>query len=170
MMRYPYARTRVGEVRAYDSPTNPNQGSNMSSTCPPFPTPAQQWAAEQCGMPASSCRRWPIGFLFQNVAAGAISTITVVAQRAGWPDRLTFDSTEAANFNVQEIKVGSRSQEMTSTTGEYPASGLSEVAVDSRLILDPVDTGTNVSIRVRNKSAAVSNLTGMLFCWTTGQT
>ena len=97
-------------------------------------------------------RRCPLGFVPTSVGAGATLNIPGAPQNLFRPERLVVPSDIASDFGIVDIKVGNTSQFVQNV--EIPASLFSEVAINTAVQFDSAEVGNQISISVRNKSAA----------------
>jgi hypothetical protein len=112
--------------------------------------------------PPADDREWPIGFdSVAAVAAGATANITQRPQELFRPERIVIPAAIAASFLVNDIKVGNRSQFLSS--GALPAATFSETSFGVRLLLDTCQVAMDLALNVTNVSAgAVRFLATML--------
>ena len=97
-------------------------------------------------------RRYPLGFIPTVIAAGTSSAVPSAPQNLFRPERLVIPSDIAFDLGVRDIKVGNQSQLVQSA--EVPAALFSEVAINTGVTFDTAEVGNQVSVDVRNKSAA----------------
>jgi hypothetical protein len=97
-------------------------------------------------------RRYPLGFIPTAIAAGTSSAVPSAPQNLFRPERLVIPSDIAFDLGVRDIKVGNQSQLVQSA--EVPAALFSEVAINTGVTFDTAEVGNQVSVDMRNKSAA----------------
>jgi hypothetical protein len=97
-------------------------------------------------------RRFPLGFQPTTVTAGSTSNIPAAPQDMFRPERLVIPSDIAFDFGVQDVKVGNTSQLVSG--GEVPAAIFTEVAIDTHVHFKTAEIGNQMSVSVRNKTAA----------------
>jgi hypothetical protein len=97
-------------------------------------------------------RRYPLGFVPTSVAATTSAAIPAAPQNLYRPERLVIPSDIAFDLGVRDIKVGNQSQ--LAQSAEVPAAIFSEVAINTGVTFDTAEVGNQVSVDVRNKSAA----------------
>ncbi len=105
-------------------------------------------------------RRYPLGFQPTNVAIAATLQIPASPQNLFRPERLVIPSDIAFDLGVVDIKVGNASQLVQSV--EVPAAVFSEVAEDTNITFDTAEVGNQISVQIRNKSAAAVEFTAGL--------
>ena len=101
-------------------------------------------------------RELPIGF--DSVTAVVKSTSTKLTQRPQVlfrPERLSIDDTLSAFFTVDDLKVGNKSQLVSS--GSLPASTFSSKAFGMRLKMDTADPAIDVVLSITNIDAAADH-------------
>jgi hypothetical protein len=97
-------------------------------------------------------REWAVGFdSGVAIAAGASATITQRPQVLFRAERLVIPATTAASFLISDIKVGNKSQ--TVSSGSLPAAAFSETAFGVRLLLDTCAVAMDLVLIVNNFSA-----------------
>lgn len=82
------------------------------------------------------------------VSAGTAATIQLQPQQLFRTERLIIPSDIAPFFRIDDIRVGNRSQLVT--TGSLPGSAFSEVAIDAYVEFDSADIGNLISLTVFN--------------------
>ena len=97
-------------------------------------------------------RRYPLGFVPTTITAGTSLQIPSAPQNLYRPERLVIPSDIAFDAGVRDIKIGNTSQLVQSV--EVPAALFSEVAINTGVTFDTAEVGNQVSVDVRNKSAA----------------
>ncbi len=105
-------------------------------------------------------RRYPLGFVPTAVAAATTVQIPSAPQNLYRPERLVIPSDIAFDAGVADIKVGNQSQLVQSV--EVPAALFSEVAINTGVTFDTAEVGNQVSVNIRNKSAAAFEFTAGL--------
>lgn len=97
-------------------------------------------------------RRYPLGFIPTPIPAGTSLAIPSAPQNLFRPERLVIPSDIAFDLGIRDIKVGNQSQLVQSA--EVPAALFSEVAINTGVTFDTAEVGNQVSVDMRNKSAA----------------
>ena len=97
-------------------------------------------------------RRYPLGFIPTTITAGTSLAIPSAPQNLFRPERLVIPSDIAFDLGLRDIKVGNQSQLVQSA--EVPAALFSEVAINTGVTFDTAEVGNQVSVDMRNKSAA----------------
>lgn len=105
-------------------------------------------------------RRYPLGFVPTAVAAATSVQVPSAPQNLYRPERLVIPSDIAFDAGVADIKVGNQSQLVQSV--EVPAALFSEVAINTGVTFDTAEVGNQVSVTIRNKSAAAFEFTAGL--------
>ena len=105
-------------------------------------------------------RRYPLGFVPTAVAAATSVQVPSAPQNLYRPERLVIPSDIAFDAGVADIKVGNQSQLVQSV--EVPAALFSEVAINTGVTFDTAEIGNQVSVTIRNKSAAAFEFTAGL--------
>ena len=105
-------------------------------------------------------RRYPLGFAVTNIVGGAAAIVPANPQNLFRAERLIIPSDIAFDLGVRDIKVGVQSQ--FAQNQEVPAAMFSEVAIDTGMGFDTAEIGNQVSIDVRNKTAAAVDFTAAL--------
>lgn len=105
-------------------------------------------------------RRYPLGFVPTAIAAATTVQVPSAPQNLYRPERLVIPSDIAFDAGVADIKVGNQSQLVQSV--EVPAALFSEVAINTGVTFDTAEIGNQVSVNVRNKSAAAFEFTAGL--------
>lgn len=97
-------------------------------------------------------RRYPLGFIPTDVPPAVQLNIPAAPQNLFRSERLIIPSDIAFDFGVRDVKVGNQSQLAQSV--EVPGAMFSEVAIDTQVTFDTAEVGNQISIDVRNKTAA----------------
>ena len=106
--------------------------------------------------PSSKPRLFPIGFTSGGtVAASGTVIITSRPQILFRPERLIVPSSLAANFQINDIRVGKNSQLVQASP--LPASAFVETAIDTRMTLDTAQEGIDLSLNVTNTDAVTAH-------------
>lgn len=105
-------------------------------------------------------RRYPLGFIPTDIAAAATELIPSTPQNLFRPERLVIPSDIAFDAGIRDVKVGNQSQFVE--TSEVPGSLFSEVAINTGVTFDTAEIGNQISVDVRNKSAALFEFTAGL--------
>lgn len=105
-------------------------------------------------------RRYPLGFTVTSVAAASAATIAAQPQALFRSERLVIPSDIAFDLGVSDVKVGNTSQ--FAQNAEVPAAIFSEVAIDTHVGFDTAEVGNQISVAVRNKTAAAVEFTAAL--------
>lgn len=105
-------------------------------------------------------RRYPLGFVPTAVAAATSVQVPSAPQNLYRPERLVIPSDIAFDSGVADIKVGNQSQLVQSV--EVPGALFSEVAINTGVTFDTAEVGNQVSVTIRNKSAAAFEFTAGL--------
>ena len=105
-------------------------------------------------------RRYPLGFIPTDIAAAATELIPSTPQNLFRPERLVIPSDIAFDAGVRDVKVGNQSQFVE--TSEVPGSLFSEVAINTGVTFDTAEIGNQISVDIRNKSAALFEFTAGL--------
>ena len=106
-------------------------------------------------------RQFPIGFAFENIAAGDEEDIEVKPQVYFRGERLAIPPSIARFFDVLDIKVGKDSQ--LAATGTMPGESFSAHAVGVRMELDTAKPGIVITLRVRNVDTAAHDFKAVLY-------
>ncbi|MGH7285009.1 MAG: hypothetical protein ACRELY_26070 [Polyangiaceae bacterium] len=106
-------------------------------------------------------RQFPIGFGFENIAAGDEEDIEVKPQVYFRGERLAIPPSIARYFDVLDIKVGKDSQ--LAATGTMPGESFSAHAVGVRMELDTAKPGIVITLRVRNVDTAPHDFKAVLY-------
>lgn len=93
-------------------------------------------------------RRLPMGPDPVVVPTGDTVTIQLQPQQLFRTERLVIPSEIAPFFRIDDIKIGNRSQLVT--TGSLPATAFSEVSIDCYVEFDSADIGNLISLTVTN--------------------
>ena len=102
-----------------------------------------------------------LGFTSLAVGAGATANITSRPQVIFRPERLVIPSSIAANFIVDDIRIGKNSQ--FTAAGAIPAELFAENAVGVRLKMDTAQISQDIVLSVTNTSAgALDFYAGMI--------
>lgn len=118
---------------------------------------AQQIAMRNSGLVVNTDlnrkRRYPLGFVPTDIAAGAALQIPASPQNLYRPERLVIPSDIAFDCGVRDVKIGNTSQFVQAT--EVPGALFSEVAINTGVTFDTAEVGNQVSVDIRNKSTAL---------------
>lgn len=97
-------------------------------------------------------RRYPLGFIPTSIPAATTTAVPSAPQNLYRPERLVIPSDIAFDLGVRDIKIGNQSQLVQSV--EVPAALFSEVSINTGVTFDTAEVGNQVSVDMRNKSAA----------------
>lgn len=128
----------------------------MAAGCPP---PDAQVVQVQ-ERPYTRANKFPLGFGSTTVAAGASATIRVQPQEPFKGKRLVVPSSIGANFTIDDIRVGNRSQLVVS--GALPALTFSEQGWGVEVNLDTAQVSQFIELDVTNISGASQVFRGSL--------
>jgi hypothetical protein len=103
----------------------------------------------------------PLGFSREAVAPGDTVVIIGRPQVLFRGRRLLVGSSIAANFTIEDIKVGRNSQLVG--TGPQPAEAFRDTATGDNISLDTCPPGVDITITVRNIGGAASDFRATLF-------
>ena len=106
-------------------------------------------------------REFPMGFGLTAIAAGAQQIINANPQVNFRPSRLVIPDNVAPSFQVNDLKIGMRSQFVA--PGSLPAASFTQQAVGTAMALDTVNVGQFVTLDVTNTSVQAANFTASLF-------
>jgi hypothetical protein len=96
----------------------------------------------------TAARRFPLGFVSGSIPPGGFADVKANPQIAFRAERLVIPNTLADFFSIVDLKVGNRSQFVSS--GEVPALVFSEQGVGIALRMDTAQVSQDVVISVRN--------------------
>ena len=113
---------------------------------------AMRHAGAVVNQPNSKRRRYPLGFVVTTIVASSSGTVPAAPQNLYRPERLVIPSDIAFDLGVSDLKVGNQSQFTASV--EVPGALFSEVAIDTGVLFDTAEVGNQISIALRNKTAA----------------
>ena len=102
--------------------------------------------------PLDRKRRYPLGFVPTDIIAANSQSIPAAPQNMFRPERLVIPSDISFDVGVKDIKVGNQSQLAQSV--EVPGALFSEVAIDTQVTFDTAEVGNQISVDIRNKTAA----------------
>jgi hypothetical protein len=102
--------------------------------------------------PLDRKRRYPLGFVPTDIIASNSQSIPAAPQNLFRPERLVIPSDISFDVGVKDIKVGNQSQLAQSV--EVPGALFSEVAIDTQVTFDTAEVGNQISVDIRNKTAA----------------
>jgi hypothetical protein len=103
----------------------------------------------------------PLGFSREAVAPGDTVEIIGRPQVLFRGRRLLVGSSIAANFTIEDIKVGRNSQLVG--TGPQPAEAFRDTATGDNISLDTCPPGVDITLTVRNIGGAASDFRATLF-------
>ncbi len=107
-------------------------------------------------------RRLPLGFdSVVTVGPGETLPVNSQPQQPFQGNRLLVPSAIAAFFLIQDIKIGNKSQLVSSTA--VSAQGFSEVGVDDNVQLDKAQTSQFITLSVTDTDAVAHRFTATLF-------
>jgi hypothetical protein len=106
-------------------------------------------------------RLFPIGFILENIAAGAEEDIEVKPQVYFRGERLAIPPTLARYFDIVDIKVGKDSQ--LAATGPMPGESFSSLAVGVRMELSTAKPGIVITLRVRNVDSQPQDFKAVMY-------
>ena len=111
--------------------------------------------------PVRSSNLQPIGFVQENVAAGATVNVTTQPQTVFKPLRLVVAATIAPLFVLTDIRVGNVSQLPSAT--ENPCESFIAGGFGIGLSLDTVSPAIDLSLQIRNISQNVATFRATFF-------
>lgn len=100
--------------------------------------------------PGTNVRRFPLGFGPQVINAGTTATITTRPQCVYRAEKFVVPSDFAANFQINDIKVGKDSQFVASNP--LPARAFTEVSVDNLLQFHGAWISQDISVIAQNNA------------------
>lgn len=106
-------------------------------------------------------REMVIGFESLAVAAAATANVTTRPQVLFRPTRLVIPDTIGVNFTVQDVKVGNKSQLVSS--GAIPAIAFSQTAFNTPLKMDTCQISMDLIIEVTNITAGPEDFRAAMF-------
>jgi len=109
---------------------------------------------------AHQFRNYPIGLGITNVPIGGTITVNLAPQLPFKPHRLSIPASISAGLMIVDVQVGTSSQ--FAGPGEIPVECFDITATDSALKGDTAVPGVNIQITVRNPTAAIVPLEGMI--------
>lgn len=101
-------------------------------------------------IPFTELREQTLGFFQSGLASGTLTPVISRPQVIFRGERLVIPSTVSANFTVQDIRIGNRSQ--LANSNQLPAQVFIETAVGVRLSLDTAQIAQDIAIEVNNIS------------------
>jgi hypothetical protein len=112
--------------------------------------------------PPSRSRIQPLGFNREAIPAGETIEITARPQVLFRPHRLIVGSSIAANFMIEDVKIGRASQ--FAGSGAQTAEAFKDTAgAGARLNWDTCNPGVDITMTVRNFTGAASDFRATLF-------
>lgn len=124
----------------------------MASPAAPPPAP------QAVQVPAGRAREQTLGLPRTSVASNATEEVTTRPEITFRPSRLLVGSNIAAQFLINDIKVGNVSQ--LPNNDPIPALGYIETAVGTAMALDTCNIGQSISLEVTNVSACTLDFVG----------
>jgi hypothetical protein len=105
--------------------------------------------------PLRDMREYPLGFLQAGIGVGVTAEVISRPQVTFRGERLVIPTSVAANFALNDIKVGNRSQLVNSTS--LPAEMFQENAIGIRLAMDTATVAQDIALSVTNSDPAYSH-------------
>ena len=109
----------------------------------------------------SEGRTLVIGFEFLAIAAGASATVTQRPQVLFRPQRVVVPSAVAPNFTITDIKVGNKSQLVSS--GPVPAEAFAQTSFGVQMKMDTCQVSMDLIIEVTNISGAPDDFRAAIY-------
>lgn len=111
--------------------------------------------------PPTQGRDLVIGFQSLAVGAGATLDVTQRPQVVFRPERIVIASSIAADFTVADIKIGNKSQLVSS--GPIPAEAFAQTAFGVEMMMDTCDISQDFILEVTNTSAGALDFRAAVF-------
>jgi hypothetical protein len=115
-------------------------------------TPSGQGLPDVESYQGNQWRQFPLGIFFAGVAKATLQAITTKPQVTFRGVRLVIPAAVGANFTLNDIKVGQRSQFVSAT--QLPSAMFAETAVGVAMVLDTCTVGQDITVTVTNTDAA----------------
>lgn len=113
------------------------------------------------------CRIRPLGIPATTIEAASPGTVvTIEAQNKFVGFRIVIPSDIAFDCELANVEVGMASQ-LAARSGNIPCACFTEVAVDTKLLLDPIVGNTQLILTVANLTAEELRFAGAVFGITT---
>jgi hypothetical protein len=155
----------VGEIVGYDTSGAPLEIVGYDVTGAPLMrrrggAPAQPAAAHPPAgslhlrledRPPTQARKYPLGFKFLAIPALGSQNVTSRPQLDFRPDRIVIPTAVATNFDVDDIRVGAKSQFIQA--GSVPAEVFTQQSFDTLLHMDTAKVGMDIVFSVTSTDA-----------------
>lgn len=100
-------------------------------------------------------REFPMGMFFSAVAKSGVQDVDERPQVVFRPSRLVIPAAVGANFSLNDLRIGQRSQFVSAT--KLPSAIFSETAVGVALTLDTATVGQDIIATVQNTDASATH-------------
>jgi len=132
------------------SPTIPGPGGGCVPVTYGGPGVAYGSTPYVADIPFTELREQTLGFFQSGLASATVTAVISRPQIVFRGERLVIPSTLSANFSINDIRIGNRSQ--LGNSNVLPAQMFIETAVGVRLSLDTAQIAQDIAIEVNNIS------------------